>query len=184
MAEALVNQPLPPGNRVGIIGSGGQGVVVSDNCELLGLKVPALDMEMRLELKKSLPPHAPIPSNPVDFAGGNRSALDECQAADALARIPYIDGVICNMPALRYSERSTGDSARAAIAGAELLAAIPKKYGKPVICLRWRGAGGGDVVQSIVHNAGIPAYDTPESCARAMFALAHYANIRRTYSAG
>ena len=184
MAEALVNQPLPAGNRVGIIGSGGQGVVISDTCEQLGLKVPALDMETRLELKKGLPAHAPIPTNPVDFAGGNRTAEDEAKAADALAQIPYIDGIICNAPNLRGGERTTGEAARSAIAGAEMLAAIPKKYGKPVVTLRWRGGGGGDVVQSIVRAAGIPAYDTPEQCARAMFALAEYARVKRMYEGG
>jgi acyl-CoA synthetase (NDP forming) len=184
MAEALVNQPLPAGNRVGIIGSGGQGVVISDTCEQLGLKVPALDMDTRLELKKGLPAHAPVPSNPVDFAGGNRSSEDEAKVADALAQIPYIDGIICNAPNLRGGERFqiSGDVARSAIAGAEMLAAIPKKYGKPVITLRWRGGGvGADAVQAIVRGAGIPSYDTPEQCARAMFALAEYARVKRMY---
>ncbi|MDP2918670.1 MAG: CoA-binding protein [Dehalococcoidia bacterium] len=181
MAEALVNMPLPRGNRVGIIGSGGQGVVVSDTCEMLGLKVPALDVETRMQLKKGLPPHAPVPSNPVDFAGGNRSALDEAKAADFLAQIDYIDGVICNLPSVRYSEYVTPEIARTAIQGAEILAAIPKKYGKPVVTLRWRMGGGGDVVQSIVRNAGIPSYETPEQCARAMYALAEYGRVRRMY---
>jgi acetyltransferase len=184
MAEALVNLPLPPGNRVGIIGSGGQGVVVSDNCEMLGLKVPALDMETRLRLKQALPPHAPVPSNPVDFAGGTRSAEDESMIADALAQIDYIDGIICNTPSFRGGG-SSGDNARSAIAGAEMLTAIPGKYGKPVVTLRWggsgggRGGGGGDVVRNIVRDAGIPSYDTPEQCVRAMWALAEYARIRK-----
>jgi acyl-CoA synthetase (NDP forming) len=69
--------------------------------------------------------------------------------------------------------------ARIAIEGAETLAAIPKKYGKPVIALRWSIAGDRDIVQEIVRNAGIPAYESPEQCARAMHALATYAHIRR-----
>jgi acyl-CoA synthetase (NDP forming) len=117
----------------------------------------------------------------VDFAGGNRSSEDEARVADALARIDYIDAIICNAPSLR-SERTTGDAARAQIAGAEILAAIPGKYGKPVITLRWRGSPG-DVVQSITRRAGIPSYDTPEQCSRAMWALAEYARIRRTLGA-
>ncbi|HEX9897059.1 MAG TPA: CoA-binding protein [Dehalococcoidales bacterium] len=184
MAEALVNLPLPPGNRVGIIGSGGQGVVVSDNCEMLGLKVPALDMETRMRLKQALPSHAPVPSNPVDFAGGTRSAEDEAMVADALAQIEYIDGIICNSPSFRGAG-SSGDMARSAIAGAEMLAAIPEKYGKPVVTLRGmgsgmgRGSGSGDTVRNIVRNAGIPSYDTPEQCVRAMWALMEYARIRK-----
>ena len=68
--------------------------------------------------------------------------------------------------------------ARTAIEGAEILAAIPKKYGKPVITMRW-GDFGTDVVQEIVRGAGIPGYETPEQCARAMYALATYAKLRR-----
>ena len=61
VAQALVSQPLPRGNRVGIIGTGGQGVVTSESCELLGLKVPELDEETSVRLKKNLAPQAPAP---------------------------------------------------------------------------------------------------------------------------
>ena len=67
-----------------------------------------------------------------------------------------------------------------------MLAAIPDKYGKPVVTLRFGGSGGGrggggggDIVRSIVRNAGIPMYDTPEQCVRAMWALMEYARIRK-----
>lgn len=179
MAEALVSQPLPRGNRIAIIGSGGQGVVTSDTCECLGLKVPEFDEETKAALKEELPSHAPVPTNPVDFAGALRTALDEAKMADALARIDYIDGIITNMPIFGFSTGAVGDMARIAIEGAETLAAIPKKYGKPVIALRWSIAGDRDIVQEIVRNAGIPAYESPEQCARAMHALATYAHIRR-----
>ena len=179
MAEALVGQPLPRGNRVAIIGSGGQGVVTSDTCESLGLKVPELDDETKASLKKELPAHAPVPTNPVDFAGAMRTALDEARIADALARIDYIDGIITNMPIAGFSVGSSGDMARTAIEGAEVLSAIPKKYGKPVITLRWGVGNGNDIVQNIVKGSGIPAYDSPEQCARAMQALAMYAQTRR-----
>jgi len=182
MAEALVSMPLPKGNRVAIIGSGGQGVTISDNCELLGLKVPEFDEATKLELKKSLPSHAPVPSNPVDFAGGTRTADDEAKVADALAQIPYIDAVITNMPSYR-GWGGNAAAARASIEGAELVAAIPKKYGKPVITLRWRGPTG-DIAQDIVRAAHIPAYDTPEQVARAMYALATYARIREERNGG
>jgi len=177
MAEALVSMPLPHGNRIAIIGSGGQGVTISDNCELLGLKVPEFDEATKIELKKSLPPHAPVPSNPVDFAGGTRTSDDEAKMADALAQIPYIDGIITNMPVYR-GWGGNAAAARASIDGAEIVAAIPKKYGKPVVTLRWR-ATNGDIAQDIVRAARIPAYDTPEQAARAMYALVEYARIRR-----
>lgn len=178
MAEALISQPLPRGNRVAIIGSGGQGVVTSDACGCLGLEVPEFDENTKVQLKKALPPHAPVPSNPVDFAAAMRTSLDEARVADAIARIEYIDGIIMNAPSYRHTPGSEADMARRAIEGAEMLAAIPKKYGKPVITLKWRD-NGSDILQAILRGAGIPSYDTPEQCARAMFALAKYAQVRR-----
>ena len=115
MAEALVSQPLPGGNRIAILGSGGQGVVTSDACECLGLKVPEFDTETKAALKEALPPHAPVPTNPVDFAGALRTALDEAKVAETLARIDYIDGIITNMPLFRFSTGAMGDMARMAI---------------------------------------------------------------------
>ena len=180
MAEALVSQPLPKGNRVAILGSGGQGVVTSDACESLGLKVPEFDEETKVRLKKELPPHAPVPTNPVDFAGALRTALDEAKVADALARIDYIDGIISNVPSYRFTAGSAeGNMARVAIEGAEILSAIPKKYGKPVITLKWRTNDSDDIISNIMSSAGIPSYESPEQCARAMYALAKYAQIRR-----
>ena len=178
MAEALVSQPLPRGGRVAIIGSGGQGVVTSDACGCLGLEVPEFDGETKARLKMALPPHAPVPSNPVDFAAAARTALDEARVAEAIARIDYIDGIITNAPSYRSGRGAEGDMAREAIEGAELLASIPRKYGKPVVTLRWRHDGG-DMLRDILKGGGIPCYDTPEQCARAMYALARYARIRR-----
>ena len=179
IAEALVSQPLPKGNRVAIIGSGGQGVVTSDSCEHLGLRVPEFDEKTKIALKEALPPHAPVPTNPVDFAGSLRTARDEANVADALARIDYIDGIITNMPRLRLTKGAVGEMARIAIEGAEILAAIPRKYGKPVITLGWGSSKGNSLVRSIIKNAGIPVYDSPEQCARAMHGLATYSRVRR-----
>jgi acyl-CoA synthetase (NDP forming) len=176
MAEALVGLPLPRSNRVAIIGSGGQGVVTSDTCESLGLRVPELDYETRMKIKETLPPHAPVPTNPVDFAGGMRGPLDEVQVADALARIDYIDGIICNTPHFHGDDNS--DETKTAVQGAEIVAAIPKKYGKPVVTLSWHSHGGG-AIGDVMKAAGIPSYETPEQCARAMMALAQYAEVRR-----
>jgi len=178
MAEALISQPLPRGNRVAIIGSGGQGVTTSDACGVLGLEVPEFDGKTKAMLKKALPPHAPVPSNPVDFAAAMRTSLDEARVAEAIARIDYVDGIITNAPSYRFSRASNADTARIAIEGTELLASIPGKYGKPVITLKWRRSDN-DILQDILKNARIPAYETPEQCARAMYALARYAQVRR-----
>jgi acyl-CoA synthetase (NDP forming) len=69
IASALIRQPLPQSNRVGIVTvGGGFGVMAADACRKLGLKVPPLSQETIERLNRILPPrwsHA----NPVDMAG-------------------------------------------------------------------------------------------------------------------
>ncbi|UCB42250.1 MAG: CoA-binding protein [Dehalococcoidales bacterium] len=66
VASALLNQPLPRSNRVGILtGGGGFGCVASDACARLGLDVAPLSPDTIEKLNQVLPdrwPHA----NPVD----------------------------------------------------------------------------------------------------------------------
>jgi len=66
VASALMRQPLPRGNRVGILtGGGGFGCVASDACERLGLDLAPLSPHTIERLNEVLParwPHA----NPVD----------------------------------------------------------------------------------------------------------------------
>jgi acetyltransferase len=40
MAEALLTQPLPRGDRIAVVGNGGQGVATVDNLAALGFEVP------------------------------------------------------------------------------------------------------------------------------------------------
>jgi acyl-CoA synthetase (NDP forming) len=190
MAEALAGQPLAPGKRIAILGSGGQGVVTTDACESLGLKVPRLNDATVNELKNVMPPHAPLPTNPVDFAAGPRNGLEEASVVETLLAQDYIDGVISNVPmnplARSYSAnpgkipKPLLDQTKIAIQGAELFASLPKKYNKPVITIRFRKFAN-DIICDILKGAGIPVFDTPEECARAMFALCTYGEQKRRH---
>ena len=188
MTEALVGQPLPQGRRVAIMGSGGQCVVTADACVSLGLEVPELDDETVRNLSDLLPPHAPPARNPVDFAGSYRTAVQEASVTEKLLSLDYIDGVITNVPvnpmiwgirpaSARRSKRLS-ETLKAAIQGAEHFASLPRRCNKPVVCLRFRRLAD-DPVLNVLREAGIPAYDTPEQCARAIYALAKYSEARR-----
>lgn len=188
MAVAMLKQPFPSGRRVGIVGTGGQGVVAVDACQELGLEIPELDNDTVAQLSKLLPPHAPLPRNPVDFAGGYRTAMDEANTVEALMKLDYIDAVITNVPVnpqvwgIRYDSKTDKNVMEQAIKiseeGTKHLCELPYRYGKPVVCVRWhRGSGKGSVEEMLVES-GVPVYDTPEQCARALYALAKYAEIR------
>jgi acetyl coenzyme A synthetase (ADP forming)-like protein len=69
VAVTLVSQPLPRGNRVGIVtGGGGFGVVAADMCEELGLEISQLTQRTLQKLNQRLPPRWSH-SNPVDMVG-------------------------------------------------------------------------------------------------------------------
>jgi len=66
VAAALLRQPLPKGNRIGILtGGGGHGVVATDACERLGLEIPTLSKSTLKKLDNVLPTRWPR-QNPVD----------------------------------------------------------------------------------------------------------------------
>jgi len=79
VASALLRQPLPRGNRVAILTSGGGfGCVTSDACERLGLKVAPLSKLTIDKLNKVLPDRWPH-SNPVDtVASGFANVTYDC----------------------------------------------------------------------------------------------------------
>ena len=188
VAEVLACQPLPPGRRVAILGSGGQGVVTADACASLGLEVPQLDGDTVRSLMAGLPPHAPRPSNPVDFAGSFRTGIEEAAVVEKLLSCDYIDGVISNVPinpaAWKDMFGFSGlpkpllDLTKKALEGADYFSSLPAKYGKPVITTRFRRVAY-DMVIDILKGAGIPVCDTPEEAARAMHALVQYAEIKK-----
>ena len=188
VAEALASQPLPGGRRVAILGSGGQGVVTADACASLGLEVPELDSDTVMSLREGMPPHAPPPRNPVDFAGSFRTTMEEAAVVEKLLSRDYIDGVISNAPlnpavwaaALGFvgMPKPLLEMTKVAIEGADYFSSLPSKYGKPIITIRFRRFAH-DMVIDILRGARIPVYDTPEECARAMHALVRYAEIRR-----
>ncbi|MBU2645822.1 CoA-binding protein [bacterium] len=181
MAEALICQPLPRGNRIAVVGSGGQGVVTTDALATHGLEVPDFDDLSKAALKAVLPAHAPVPTNPVDFAGGTRTAMKEAEVAHILASLDYIDGLITNVPMHLTGGKSVGDYMRGSIEGAEHFARIPAETGKPVVTLQSKGITNLNI-REVLKAARIPIYDSPEDCSRAMAALVKYARIR--HSAG
>jgi acetyl coenzyme A synthetase (ADP forming)-like protein len=67
VASLLANQPLPHGNRVGIItNAGGPAILCADACEARGLDVPVLSESSQARLRAFLPAGASV-GNPVDM---------------------------------------------------------------------------------------------------------------------
>ncbi|MBA2390087.1 MAG: CoA-binding protein, partial [Geodermatophilaceae bacterium] len=94
-AKLLAAQPLPAGNRVGIVtNSGGLGVELTDLLDLEGLGVPELTPGLQEELRRLLPSYG-SPRNPVDMTPiWSRYAELYPALVDVLARSGEVDIVI------------------------------------------------------------------------------------------
>lgn len=135
MAAILTRQPLPGGNRVGIQGTGGQCMILADACLSMGIEVPELREEdiPFVVFGMDFPAHAPIPRNPVDFAGSH-TALMDATVLNRMAQLEYIDGLVALRPVT--FNMAAGDSAEQEKLNGQvgqLLASILREYRKPVV---------------------------------------------------
>jgi acetyltransferase len=74
-ARALAWQPLPEGNRVGVLtNAGGSGVLAVDALEAAGMRLAALTEETKAFLRQHVPPAASV-ENPVDIVAGSDPEL-------------------------------------------------------------------------------------------------------------
>lgn len=175
LAEALAYQPLPKGNRVTVIGSGGQCVATADACASLGLELPEFDEDTKRRIMEILAPHAPVPTNPIDTAA-TPYPMTIPRILEIVASLDYIDGIITQGPFAGFD--LSPDRIRNLLAEMEAVTAIPHKYGKPLVAtaMRWHAT---DITLDLLSRTGIPHYTTPEESARAMYGLMKYGEIRR-----
>jgi len=97
---SLLNQPLPRGNRVGILAiGGGLGVLATEACEREGLQVASLTEGTLEKLDAILPPRWPR-ANPVDMVGMNATADNSVILSSVLALLEdkNIDVVLLQAP--------------------------------------------------------------------------------------
>lgn len=184
VASALLSQPLPKGNRVGILTfGGGFGCVASDACEKLGLEVAPLSGYTIEKLNAVLPdrwPHA----NPVDTVGYGAVTFPclwpmlEEENFDALLVIGGIGGWGRRRrvpPDAQPEELPIPRRRREEQENIERLFAEMEKSGKPIIAFN--------------HNATImddhkghrmATYPTPDRAAKVLAHLVDYARYKNS----
>ncbi len=93
VAGVLVDQPLPRGRRMAVVGNaGGPGVLAADACGAFGLSVPELSSAVQGELRARLPTWAGL-SNPIDLiASATPDTYRQC--LDVLLASGEVDGVV------------------------------------------------------------------------------------------
>jgi acetyl coenzyme A synthetase (ADP forming)-like protein len=112
VAMLLSNQPLPAGDRVGIItNGGGLGILCADTCEANGLSVPELAAETVEGLRSFLPLEAST-ANPVDMIASATGTEYE-RAVVAVANDPDVDlVVVIYIPPLEESAHHVAEGIR------------------------------------------------------------------------
>ncbi|MGQ4910619.1 MAG: acetate--CoA ligase family protein [Candidatus Thorarchaeota archaeon] len=160
-------QPLPKGNRVGIISNtGGAGVLATDACSDLGLEIVELSDETKRELKQVLPPMAST-ENPIDVvaSGGRREYRI---ATELLLKDPMVDTllVICGVPT--FAGMTQTEHAAGTLEGVRQAAVE-----KPVLGV-WLAGDVGKPGKDLLEMNRIPCYDDPSMAAICISRLTEY----------
>jgi acetyltransferase len=104
IALALLNLPLPRGNRVAILTMGGGfGVVTAEDCEKEGLEIASLESQTLKKMSAILPSRW-TPGNPVDLVGVRPGGKDNIGAMclQLLLEDNNVDSIISLLPPMVF----------------------------------------------------------------------------------
>jgi acetyltransferase len=168
-AAAFATQPIPAGNRIGIItNTGGPAVIATDILVGAGCTIPPLSEKTEQLLKETLYPEASV-NNPVDvLATGTAAHYRACM--DAMMADDTYDGVFVNFVTPFFVDC---DSI------AQEIAAVNQQGKKPIVCNLMTDRGQWTEVVEILKEGGVPSFALPGEAARAMAALVRYHNISK-----
>jgi acyl-CoA synthetase (NDP forming) len=169
MGRALQFQKPAVGNRISIVtNAGGPGIIAADTCIESGLRVDRLSeatlgkldaMKARGELLQIM-----TGANPIDLSGQGTSEMF-AKVLHILIEATEVDGVI--VMAFHQAPPILDDAVQA-------IAETHKGYLKPILACDVGGTEMAEELRARFEKYGIPAYETPERAARAMYALAKY----------
>lgn len=167
-AVAFAKQPIPTGNRVGIItNTGGPSVIAIDELVSNGLEVPPLSDKAKAILKTTMLESASI-NNPLDVvatAGAQhfKSAFEVMMNEDTVDNIyvnfvtpPFVD---CESVAKEFAEAN-------------------RLGKKPIVCNFMTDKQKWHATANILKDGSIPCYDFAETAAKALASMVRYNEIR------
>jgi acyl-CoA synthetase (NDP forming) len=183
---ALLNSPLPRGNRVGILSlGGGPGALTAEACENEGLTIGRLKPATVKKLDKLLPPRWPR-RNPVDMAGPSAAEfsiiaellwpLIEDNNIDIiflLAPIVMDKTILTSRMGLKDEEIAAHQ--RKDQDNLKLVREKMEKYGKPVVFMwQWRGITSDSEMSSLFRRERIMVYNNARRAAGLLRRLVWY----------
>ena len=166
-AIGFASQPVPAGNRVGMIANtGGPAIIATDELIESGMVMPPLSKGTEDLLKKKLYPEASI-NNPVDVlatAGPEHFAA----AINALIDDDGIDSIFLNFVTPFFVDT---------VGVAREIAEANRRSGKPIIATVMTEKKGWAETIKIIRDGGVPTYDMPETGARVLASMGRYAAL-------
>ena len=162
-AKCLASRYRPVGKRLAIVtNGGGPGVLAADWVNEISLQLGKLSAESVAALKPVLPPLASL-TDLIDLT--EEAEPEHFRVAIATAeKDRQIDGVLAI-----YSPKAGGDAAAVATA----LADVKRSIGKPLLSC-WMGDASVGAARSILKEAAIPSFRTPEAAVGAFGNLAAF----------
>jgi acyl-CoA synthetase (NDP forming) len=167
-AVAFSSQPIPQGNRVGMItNTGGPAVIATDVFVNAGMEIPPLSEKAEAILQEKLFPEASV-GNPIDVLA--TAGAEQFRAAiDVLMDEDQIDSVYINFVTPFFVDAESI---------ARELVEVNKERRKPIICnlmtdkRQWAGT------VEILKQGDVPYYDFPSTAAKVLVALTLYSELR------
>ena len=167
-AVAFSSQPIPKGNRVGMItNTGGPAVIATDVLINAGLIIPPLSEKAKAVLREKLFPEASV-GNPIDVLA--TAGAEQFRAAiDVVMEEDQIDSVYLNFVTPFFVDAESI---------AREIVEVNKERRKPIICnlmtdkRQWVGT-----VETL-KQGGVPYYSFPSTAAKVLTALTKYSEIR------
>ena len=167
-AAAFGSQPIPAGNRVGIItNTGGPAVIATDVLVGAGCTLPPLSEKTKAFLTEKLYPEASI-GNPVDVLA-TATAQHYRACMDAMMEDDGFDCVFVNFVTPFFVDNESI---------AREIVAVSQQRRKPVVCNLMTDKQQWSEVVKILRDGGVPCFPLPGEAARAMAALVQYHAIR------
>ena len=167
-AAAFATQPIPQGNRVGIItNTGGPAVIATDVFVGAGCQLPPLSDKTVEKLKTTLYPEASV-RNPIDvLATGTAAHYRACM--DAMLVDDAFDCIFINFVTPFFVDNESI---------AREIVAVSQLQRKPLVCNLMTDRQQWTEVVNILRDGGVPCFSLPGEAARAMAALVRYNTIR------
>ena len=167
-AAAFATQPIPRGNRVGIItNTGGPAVIATDVFVGAGCQLPPLADKAIEKLKTTLYPEASV-RNPIDvLATGTAAHYRACM--DAMLADDAFDCIFVNFVTPFFVDNQSI---------AREIVAVSQLQRKPLVCNLMTDRQQWSEVVTILRDGGVPCFSLPGEAARSMAALVRYNTIR------